>query len=170
MKRYNFFVVFIIFSLFSLQATAQTTDSVIINPSAKDAYLEIGGPGFFSANYDQRFKGQNGLGFRVGLGGIGILGSGIFSVPIGLNYLSGSKGNYFEWGAGASIVTLSESDFWLSNNSTTTTSTSIIGFINLGYRYQPEKKGFTGRIFISPLFSGDGFFPFYGGISAGFKF
>jgi hypothetical protein len=170
MKRYNFFVVFIIFFLFSLQANAQTTDSVNTNPSAKDAYLEIGGAGFFSINYDQRFKGQKGLGFHLGLGGIGLLGSGVFSVPVGLNYLSGSKGNYIEIGAGASILTVSERDFWLSNNTTTTTSTEIIGFINLGYRYQPEKKGFTGRVFISPIFYQGGFLPFYGGISAGIKF
>jgi hypothetical protein len=43
---------------------------------------------------------------------------------------------------------------------------------NVGYRYQPVKMGFTGRIFISPLIAigqGGGWI-FYGGVSGGYKF
>lgn len=101
--------------------------------------------------------------FRVGMGGIGFLTSGVFAIPVGFNHLSGKDGHYLELGAGAITVT-DGYDFFDNSNST------IFGYLNVGYRYQPEKKGFTARVFVSPLISGAGVFPFYGGISAGFKF
>jgi hypothetical protein len=165
MQYLKFSLVASIFCFCALHTYAQTTNTEITAPSAKNVYAEIGGPGIFSFNYDQRFKGQKGLGFRAGIGGIGFLGAGVFAVPVGLNYLSGSNGHYFEMGAGASALTISDGESIFSNNSST-----VIGFINFGYRYQPEKKGFTGRVFISPIFSAEGFMPIYGGISAGFKF
>jgi hypothetical protein len=149
----------------SLQVYAQNNDIGKDVPAAKSVFGEIGGPGIFSVNYDQRFKGQKGLGFRAGMGGIGFLTAGIFAFPVGLNYLSGSNGHYLELGAGASAVTISDGTDFFSNNSST-----VLGYLNIGYRYQPEKKGFTGRVFVCPLFNAEGFFPFYGGISAGFKF
>ncbi len=43
--------------------------------AAKTVYAEIGGPGLASANFDMRFKKQeDGLGFRVGVGGFSIVG------------------------------------------------------------------------------------------------
>jgi hypothetical protein len=149
----------------SLQVFSQKNDADKEVPAAKSVFGEIGGPGIFSVNYDQRFKGQKGLGFRAGIGGIGFLTAGIFAFPVGLNYLSGSNGNYFEFGAGVSAVTISDGTNFFSNN-----SSAVLGYLNIGYRYQPEKKGFTGRVFVCPLFNKEGFFPFYGGISAGYKF
>jgi hypothetical protein len=165
MKSYIPLVIFIFISLMSIQTQAQSAGSENNNPTAKTVYAEIGGPGIFSFNYDQRFKGQKGLGFRAGVGGIGFIYAGVFSISLGLNYLSGTNGNYFELGAGASALTISDGSTIFSNNAST-----VIGYMNIGYRYQPEKKGFTGRVFISPLFTAEGFWPFYGGISAGFKF
>lgn len=132
---------------------------------ARNIFGEIGGPGIFSLNYDQRFRGQKGLGFRAGMGGIGFLTSGIFTVPVGLNYLTGSNGNYLELGAGISAITLTDGEDFFENN-----SSGVFGHVTFGYRYQPIKKGFTARVFVSPLITGAGVFPFYGGISAGFKF
>ena len=163
--RQIIYLLSIIFFLFTLHSNAQNTGSDVSGPSAKSIYGEFGGPGLLSWNYDQRFKGQKGLGFRLGFGGIGFFGAGIFTVPVGLNYLSGSKGNYFEVGAGASALTISDGRSLFSNDAST-----IIGFINFGYRYQPEKNGFTGRVFISPIISQAGVLPIYGGISAGYKF
>jgi len=145
--------------------TAQRDNSDLPLPPAKNIYGEIGGPGILSLNYDQRFKGQKGLGFRVGAGGIGFLTSGVFAIPVGLNYLSGSNGHYLELGAGASAITITDGEDFFENSSST-----VFGYLNFGYRYQPEKNGFTGRVFVSPLITGAGVFPFYGGISFGFKF
>lgn len=149
--------------LFSTIIFAQT-ESVSTLSSVKSVYGEIGGPGLFSVNYDQRFKGNKGLGFRIGVGGIGFLNSGVFTLPFGLNYLNGSNSHYLELGAGLSALTVSDGEIFESNEST------IIGYFNAGYRYQPEKKGFTARVFLSPLITPEGLFPFYGGISVGFRF
>jgi hypothetical protein len=165
MQYLKFSFTIFIFCFCVLYTSAQTSEAVISAPTAKNVYAEIGGPGIFSFNYDQRFKGQNGLGFRAGFGGIGFIGAGVFAVPVGLNYISGSHGNYFEMGAGASAITISDGESFFSNNSST-----VIGFINFGYRYQPEKKGFTGRVFFCPIFTQTGYLPIYGGISAGYKF
>ncbi len=165
MQYLKFSLVASIFCFCALYTSAQNSNAEITTPSAKNVNLEIGGPGIFSFNYDQRFKGQKGLGFRFGFGGIGVPGVGLFSVPVGLNYLSGSNGNYFEMGAGASALTISDGSTFFSSSSST-----VIGYINLGYRYQPEKKGFTGRVFISPIITSVGILPTYGGVSAGYKF
>lgn len=143
---------------------AQKTETIPNSTPVKMVYGEIGGPGLFSVNYDQRFKGNKGWGFRAGMGGIGFLTSGIFAFPVGINYLTGSDSHYAEFGGGVSAITISDGDFFDN------TSSTVIGFLNLGYRYQPEKRGFTARVFICPLITGAGVFPFYGGISAGFRF
>lgn len=133
--------------------------------AAQSVYGEIGGPGILSINYDQRFKGQKGWGFRAGVGGIGFLTAGVFAAPVGLNYLSGKNGNYLELGAGISALTVTDGEDFFDNSNST-----IFGYLNFGYRYQPEKKGFTARVFVSPLITGAGVFPFYGGLSAGIRF
>lgn len=157
----------LILSLLSISAIAQDKTSNTETKGARSVYGEVGGPGIFSVNYDFRFKkSETGLGMRLGLGGVGFINLGVFATPIGVNYLSGKDGNYFEAGAGISPLFISDgTDFFNADASTT------MGFLLLGYRYQPIKKGFTGRIFISPLIVPEGgFFPFYGGFSAGFKF
>ncbi len=148
--------------LFIITVTAQKND--LVTGSTKTIYGEIGGPGALSVNYDQRFKGEKGLGFRVGIGGITVLVAGVFTLPVGINYLQGSNGHYLELGTGLSGVTVyNGAEFFDARNST------VIGYFTVGYRYQPLKKGFTGRIFVSPLITPGGFFPIYGGISAGIR-
>lgn len=157
--------VFLFIVCMSTIVSAQRNVTDIPQPAARSIFGEIGGPGIFSLNYDQRFKGEKGLGFRVGAGGIGFLTSGVFAIPVGLNHLSGSDGHYLELGGGLSAITLTDGSDFFDNS-----SSGFFGYLNFGYRYQPEKKGFTGRVFISPLITGAGVFPFYGGVSAGFKF
>jgi hypothetical protein len=157
----------LLLSFLATSAIAQDKTSNTEAKAARTVYGELGGPGILSINYDFRFKkAETGLGMRVGVGGVGFLTAGIFTMPVGLNYLAGKDGHYFEAGAGASLISLADGETVFE-----ATSTTVFGYLNLGYRYQPVKKGFTGRIFVSPLIVPEaGFFPFYGGVSAGFKF
>lgn len=134
--------------------------------AAKAAYVEIGGPGLASANFDMRFANkQDGAGFRIGVGGFSIDGIRIITVPVGLNYLIGKdKKNYFEAGAGFTYINLS------TKNTGSKSFKSSFGNVTLGYRYAPAKGGFFFKAELTPVF-GDGFFtPFYGGLGFGYKF
>jgi hypothetical protein len=132
--------------------------------AAKSVFFELGGPGLASFNFDTRFSNrEDGLGGRIGVGGFSIDGSGAVFVPVGLNYLLGKDGkNYFELGAGVTPVFISEDS---EDN-----FTSTFGYLNFGYRLQPAKGGFTFRAFITPVFGSWGFFPYWGGVSFGYKF
>ena len=134
--------------------------------AAKAAYVEIGGPGLLSANFDMRFTNkENGIGFRVGVGAFSISGISVFTVPLGLNYLIGkSKKNYFEVGAGFTYLDISAKHKGTSKN-----FTSSFGNITLGYRYAPAKGGFFFKAELTPIF-GDGFFIPIGGLGFGYKF
>ncbi len=156
-----------IFLLIVVDLNAQKNESDKFGSTARSVFGEVGGPGLLSINYDQRFKGQRGLGIRLGIGLAGIIPSkgGVLAFPIGLNYLQGSKGNYLEYGAGISPITLNDGTPIISNY-----ISSSIGFLNIGYRYQPIKNGFTFRAFACPIFTNTSFYPWYGGISMGYKF
>ena len=146
-------------------STAQT--------NAKSIFFEIGGPGLASFNYDMRLSGkEDGIGFRAGIGGFSVnnnnddKATAIF-IPVGLNYLLGKDGkNYFEFGGGVTIVSISES---AGSSSDGTLSTSF-GHLNFGYRLQPKNGGFLFRAGIVPVFNKYGFIPYYAGVSFGYKF
>ena len=133
--------------------------------SAKTVYFELGGPGLASVNYDMRFQNKNdGLGFRVGLGGFSIDDASVLFVPVGLNYLLGKDGkNYFEVGGGITAVSA-------KNHVDSETFGTTFGHLNFGYRLQPSNGGFLFRAGIVPIFNKDGFIPYYAGISFGYKF
>ena len=134
---------------------------------ASQAYAELfGAAGLYSFNYDQRFtKTEKGIGFRVGFS---IFGGTFFNedgseslglaviFPIGLNYLVGGKGHYFETGLGATPVIASGGGV-------------VAGYAQLGYRYQPfQKQGFTFRANLTPLVGG-GTGIIWFGLSGGFR-
>lgn len=150
----------IVMLLFSTNLKAQT--------AAKAIYVEIGGPGLASVNYDMRFqKKEDGLGFRVGLGGFSIDGESAVFVPLGLTYLLGKdERNYFELGGGVTIVSTSSKNSIQSSDNFATT----FGHLYFGYRLQPKNGGFLFRAGITPVFNKDGFIPYYAGISFGYKF
>jgi hypothetical protein len=133
--------------------------------SAKAVFVEAGGPGLASFNFDTRFTGkESGIGGRIGLGGFTIDGEGAVFLPVTLNYImSKDSTNYFELGAGATFIpstsAMEEGPF--KNTS---------GHLNFGYRYQPSKGGFFFRATINPVFGKNFFWPYYGGISIGYKF
>ena len=149
----------IIMLLFSTNVKAQT--------AAKAVYVEIGGPGLASVNYDMRFqKKEDGLGFRVGLGGFSLDGESTVFVPFGLTYLLGKdERNYFELGGGVTYVSVSENPEVTSGN-----FSSTFGHLYFGYRIQPKNGGFLFRAGIVPVFYKNGFMPYWAGISFGYKF
>lgn len=113
--------------------------------NAKQVYLElIGAGGGPSLNYDARFGNkENGLGYRVGIGGEFSFSSAFgtstaFAVPVGINYLLGSRKHYLELGSGATAFfgdeTYYPKNYWGLN-------------LNAGYRLTPfQKKGVSLRI------------------------
>ncbi|MEO6734386.1 MAG: hypothetical protein ABIN01_24410 [Ferruginibacter sp.] len=151
----------IIVLLFSTAAHAQTP--------AKSFYFELGGAGLASINYDMRFqKKEDGLGFKVGVGGFKVEGTGALFVPVGLNYLLGKDGrNYFEIGLGVTFVSITE-DYYYSDDEDQFSTT--FGHAFFGYRMQPKNGGFLFRAGITPVFNKDGFVPYWAGISFGYKF
>jgi hypothetical protein len=155
-------VSFLVFAslVFSLSASSQS--------AAKSVFAEIGGPGIASLNFDTRFnKREDGLGMRAGFGGFVIDGSGIVFLPVGLNYLLGKDGkNYLELGAGVTPI-FGIGDVNTDNGSPFETT---FGHLNIGYRLQPSKPGFTFRASVNPVFGKGFLWPFYGGISFGYKF
>lgn len=141
------------------------SESAIPSKTSKAVYGELGGSGLaFSANFDSRFKGYKGLGFRIGIGGAGGTGGGILTVPVGLNVLAGKAGpHYFEGGATVTLVT---DAFDFGDES----SSGWFALPHIGYRYSKPTSSFNGRIYVGPFItSGFVFFPF-GGISAGYTF
>lgn len=135
--------------------------------AAKSVYVELGGPGLASFNFDTRFTNrEDGIGGRVGFGGFSIGGTGAIFLPIGMNYLIGKDSkNYFEVGAGVTPVFLSG----LLEDEDGPFSTTF-GHLTFGYRMQPLRGGFTFRAFVSPVFGKGAFIPYYGGVSFGYKF
>ena len=131
-------------------------------------------------NYDSRFNGNSGLGYRVGIGyGYGY-NSGLFDqkingvgVPLELNYLLGKKNSKLELGFGASLgvyqvketIGYVEDTWWYPGGEKTdetspktyfyTSSKTQFGYLffgDIGYRYQ-HPNGFMFRVGVSPSFN-----------------
>ncbi len=143
-----------------LKEIYQNQKNIVTERPPQAVYFLIGGSGpILSVNYDRRFqKRLNGAGFAVGLGFWGVSGASIFSIPVSLNYLFGRNSSFVELAGGATFISAKASDIF--DNSTSTGST-LIYHINLGYRYQPSKGGFFFRGGISPIFFEGGYFTSY---------
>lgn len=157
--------------LLFINANAQYKEKPETTSPAKSIYFELGPPGLAAINFDMRFqKKEDGLGFRVGLGGFTIDGTGAIFIPLGLNYLIGKdQRNYFEFGGGATIVKVFDS----FNNGVTTTSSNFsasFGHVYLGYRLQPKNGGFLFKAGITPVFGKQFFVPYIPAVSFGYKF
>lgn len=161
------FYILLILSSFSFQVLhAQKKEIRTPSATASQMYFEFGGAGIlYSLNYDTRFlKKENGLGGRIGIGIISVDETTFSAIPVGLNYLFGYDGKYFEVGTGVSFLSYKEnSDVDLFNGSATT------GYLQIGYRSQPNKPGFTWRANFSPFFGNKYFVP-SGGVSIGYRF
>lgn len=135
---------------------------------AKAVFVEIGGPGLASFNYDMRLTNRDdGIGGRVGIGGFRIDDVTAVFVPVGVNYLLGKNHrDYFELGGGATFVNIKDS----YGNSSDDVFRSTFGHLVFGYRLQPANGGFLFKASIVPIF-GKGFFvPYFAGVGFGYKF
>jgi hypothetical protein len=152
--------------LFALITTVFTCTSHAQVASA--FYVELGGPGVASVNYDMRFtKSNGGIGGRIGFGGSSFDGETALFFPLAINYLFGSDDkHFFEVGAGGTIVTYNTS-YDAADNGTFTES---FGHLYFGYRVQPPNGGFVFRAGICPLFGEGSFIPYYAGVSFGYRF
>lgn len=117
--------------------------------------LELfGAQNTIGVNYDSRFKGNDGWGYRVGIGyGYGKTDfeetKGV-GCPLEINYLLGKKKSKLELGFGASIGIYNVTD--LIFNSPDDSMFGYLLFGDIGYRYQPT-SGFVFRIGVSPSFN-----------------
>jgi hypothetical protein len=176
MKRLQLCFVYILF--ISITCFSQSKFS----SHSSQIQFEVFGPGsLFSLNFDSRFAPkENGLGFSIGLGGspLGVLGKscntgGLMALPVDINYLVGKKQHFAEVGVGGTLVVIGSTkkycqDFDYGFFSDVTESYL---FLTAGYRYQPfKRKGFTYRVFISPLFQNHFPVKLWGGVSIGRRF
>ena len=134
----------------------------------KAVYAEFFGNGLgLSANFDCRFtKKENGFGFRAGLGFYPetFFNESFITIPLGINHLAGNGPHYFESGMGVTFIpgvkVFGEDGYEASG----------VAFMpRVGYRYAQKKRGFLGRVFVSPLIA-EGGIEFWMGLGLGFKF
>ncbi|WKK59806.1 hypothetical protein [Sphingobacterium sp. BN32] len=134
-------------------------------------FFEILGTGLtYSFNYDTRFQNRpDGLGARVGVSYYAIDGDKLFTLPVGLNYLLGKNGHYFELGAGATLISGEEEDgeiLFIDSESNTT----VMGNLVFGYRKQPLDGGFLFRAGFAPVITKKDFIPYWPYVSFGYSF
>jgi hypothetical protein len=157
-------------SLFALLVFVWMASGVQAQGPAQSAYVELGGPGLASINFDSRFtKKEDGIGGRIGIGYLNTFGDKITTVPLGITYLLGKDGrNYFEVGGGVTLISYKSNNEFPGDESR---YSETFGHLNFGYRLQPRNGGFLFRATMNPvIIPGEGFTPFYGGISFGYKF
>lgn len=163
---------------------------ISLSASAQDAVKNLsiealGAQNTVGVNYDARLKGNDGFGYRIGVGyGYGKNNSqttnGI-GFPLEVNYLLGKKKSKLELGIGASVgyyhVKESGTIWDLTTNEiydyeSKENKFGYFFFGDIGYRYQPT-HGMVFRVGVSPSFNFDdshsiykaAFFPY---ISFGF--
>lgn len=105
------FAIALLFCMLGLHAhTTWESDSM---PKTRDIYLEIGGPSIMGGvTYEQRFNNHTRWGWRAGFGfgyseNNGFLtlngSTRAWTIPVGVNYMIGSRRNALELGLGVSV-------------------------------------------------------------------
>jgi hypothetical protein len=128
-------------------------------------------------------KGRmNGLGFRVGVGGLSVSGTdagnsgsiGIVTVPLEVNHLFGKRRSSFISGVGLLPVYATASVSGESTDYELISAEGIGlagGFLTFGYRFQPLKSGVMFQFNWNPLIlRGSGFNSGWFGLGLGFGF
>ena len=139
----------------------------------------LGPGGLLSLHFESRFlKSINGPGFTVGLG-VAPYGlferscntGGAITIPAGLNYLFGRKDHFFEMEAGGALKFGGGTKVYCINveNSFFESDEAFYAYALLGYRYQPQAKKLSWRIFFSPLIQKGPIKKFWGGASIGIR-
>lgn len=168
--KYTVTLLFCFFIVSKLFCQIQST-----NNHSKIIYAEIGGPGLLSLNYDTRIRSKkyDGLGFNIGFGRFNsssfLTEASTYTFPLGLNYLFNQKSkNKFEIGLGFTSVLTNTTK--IQSSSTNNSNNNSFGYMTLGYRLLPIKRGLIFRATINPMFNFKNIYPVYGGISLGYKF
>ncbi len=165
-------------ALCCFSATNASGQTVAGNASAQNKVRNVsvellGAQNTVGINYDSRFKGNSGLGYRVGIGFGYADNSGLFDqsikgvgVPIELNYLLGKKRHKLEVGFGTSLGIYHVKEtawYWYQpvppetegHDELHTSTSNRFGYFlfgDIGYRYQRD-NGFMFRVGISPSFN-----------------
>lgn len=127
-----------------MNAKAQDNNNSDGSGTSKAVYAELGGGGIgFSANFDSRVKGHNGLGFRAGIGFLPATDRSVLSFPLGINVLIGTGASHFE--AEVTVTPITAKATFQKKTS------SIFIFPHIGYRYTKPAKSFNFRINAGPL-------------------
>lgn len=156
-KLFLFFLGAISFSC--LKAQSESAD---IKTTSRSVYVELLGSGLaVSANYDSRFSGSKGFGYRVGIGFIPLKGSTPLTFPLGVNAILGHGPSYLEVEATATILTSTKANFNGKKAS------AVFFYPHIGYRYTKPTKSIFGRIVVGPMLFGSKVIP-YGGLSLGY--
>lgn len=162
-------------SVFSLsvfaQATAEQKKDTLIrkkkvlpktftNKPSSTIYLEGGGNSIiYSLNYDQRFtKRLDGLGFRIGVGYFPMGDYNITAIPIGINHLVGKNGHFVEAAINVTLINSSaknnnpiKKEALFGQIDFGHKTSSVVGGVAMGYRYQPVNKHFNFRTGVETL-------------------
>lgn len=158
----------------SVAAQEKKVDFYEPGSRATSFFVELGGPGFISANYDFRFlETRNGIGARAGVGYFSVDNESFLTIPIQLNYLMGKAGHYFEMGVGASYVRNSYDSYYWSSDAEyaeRTSESKALGSLVFGYRKQPVDGGFNFRAGLSPILFDGNFIPYLPYVSFGYSF
>jgi hypothetical protein len=146
---------FLLVLCFAVVAQLQAQDIIITkNPTIRNLSFDLGGSSLLaSISYDQRFRGNRGLGFRAGMGmlpiSVNAKGSLQFTFPIQMNFLlMGNTTNFYEFGAGVTLFSSPYSGGFISFDKGDLKL--LTGYA--GYRYQsPRRHGFMFRAGLSIL-------------------
>lgn len=153
--------------------TMQMNLTLAQNETKREAvFLEVFGSGiFYSFNYDRRIMDRpNGLGIKAGLGYTAIDGVRITTLPIAGNLLIGKKRSFFELGAGATFLLVSQtSNVNVPQGSSIRPPDAVLFNLILGYRRVAE-SGFLLRAGITPYLNSDPVAVFVPQISIGYAF
>jgi hypothetical protein len=142
--------------------------------------VELMGSNFIiGVNYEQRFRinSNEGLGLKVGIGGIPQnfvywnYDAGLITLPIELNYVSGSNRGKFISGIGIissySTETINETELFNQNFNK---GLNLCGYAKIGYRYDIKNSNIILQAYWNPLIlPKEGFFLTWVGASVGFK-
>lgn len=152
------FAVAIVLSMVIACTQSQAQEAL---PAAKSVYGEIGGAGLaFSANFDGRFMGHKGIGYRVGAGFLPLTNRSIITIPLGINVLLGKGSSFFEAEVTGTFVSASAK---FKDN-----VTKWFVYPHVGYRYAKPSGGFLFRLNAGPLLLSGHVYP-WAGLSFGYE-
>jgi hypothetical protein len=134
-------------------------------------YFEFLGQGLlYSVNFDHRFA-EN-IAVRAGFSHftIGFISDvTITTIPLMVEYLSGTGNHHLEIGVGAVPIYGRISGDFFGSGGGTAGAWVVVATATVGYRYQPVREGLLFRIGLTPFFMNVGALMF-GGASIGYAF